>query len=168
MAVSQLSEDQADAQIARLRALPRDPLAYARPSDPQAEARDWLARAERGAPQEVELDALRDQLARALYWALHEALCAEGMEGEIASRVALRAARQAVMRKMGFEQREIAALQDIGLTTAKEDAARVRAVLASGALEAKASRRLPKVPVPPAGRLSVPPTLTNGPRNSRR
>jgi hypothetical protein len=46
------------------------------------------------------------------------------------------------MRAMGFEQREIAALQQVGLTTAKEDAARVRAVVASGALEAKAAQRL--------------------------
>jgi hypothetical protein len=90
----------------------------------------------------VEIDTLRDRLARALFWALLDALQAEGMRWEVASRVALRASQQAVMRAMGFEQREIAALQQVGLTTAKEDAARVRAVVASGALEAKAAQRL--------------------------
>jgi hypothetical protein len=119
-----------------LRALWRDPTAQL------ARSRADLRSEQRAAPAEVEIDTLRDRLARALFWALLDALQAEGMRWEVASRVALRASQQAVMRAMGFEQREIAALQQVGLTTAKEDAARVRAVVASGALEAKAAQRL--------------------------
>ena len=94
-------------------------------------------------------------LARNLYWSIRAALLEEGIDGLVASRSALRAARAAVYDHLGFRQREIAGQLGVTDRTVRNDMKVVRAVTESGRLFEFASRGLPSIPVsafePPVG-----------------
>lgn len=92
-------------------------------------------------------DELRDRLASALYFSLVDAFASDGLSGMALHDRALRAARVGWMRQHDFGLLEIAATLDVSERTIKSDGARVRGVVESGTLLAKARRRLPKVPL---------------------
>ena len=69
------------------------------------------------------------------------------MDGREASRIALRAARQEVLRAIGIEQRRILEWLGMSKRQASYDAARVRAVRENRGLLAAARRPLPPVAI---------------------
>jgi hypothetical protein len=103
---------------------------------------------------EWEVDA--DMVWRQLYWSLHESLSSEGIDDETASRVALRATRQAcLMLRAHFSQSEVTEALSFSKRTAGADVARIRAVLREGRVREARSRRLEPVPVRAEDRVAI-------------
>lgn len=109
----------------------------------------------------MELDG--EEFARRLFLATKETLEAEGMGGVEASRTALRICQQAVLRLLGYEQREVLHPLRIRKRTASRDAERAHQVIRDGAAHV-ARRRLPPVPLPDDARVVVdrPPASLRG------
>jgi hypothetical protein len=112
--------------------------------------RDWI--------DELATDCERDpeQFLERLCYALHGSYVADGMDGETASRIALRAAQVARLMLEHYQQREIAPLFEVSVATVKKDIRRVRELVDRGELDSYHGRRLRPFPALSDARLVVP------------
>ena len=98
----------------------------------------------------------RERLGRAVYHAVRDELEEGGMDPVTASRLALRRARLAVLRWLGFDQREAVELLAVSVRTGANDWQSVRAAIDDdGAIGAWAAREFAPVPVAADDRIVV-------------
>jgi len=88
-------------------------------------------------------------LGRAVYFSLLEDLFDDGVTELAAHRIALRAARGAVLRMCGYQAVEFAPWLGVTPRTIKRDARRERELTDAGVIADAMGRPLPRVPVKP-------------------